>query len=143
LFEQWLATHFPERKEKVLARLTSLRGGKLYDAQFGKRMTGEGIFAEQITQLFTVACRRAGSQTIRHSFQQQPFGAPAERSLDYSRSREVMVTAGPGDSWLTPGVGRWQAAFPRGRIRNARPQKPAFLRLDSNSHENRTASRAR
>jgi DNA repair photolyase len=60
LFEQWLATHFPDRKEKVLARLISLRGGKLYDAQFGKRMTGEGIFAEQITQLFTVACRRAG-----------------------------------------------------------------------------------
>lgn len=60
LFEQWLTTNFPDRKKKVLARLTSLRGGKLYDAQFGKRMTGEGIFAEQIAQLFAVACRRAG-----------------------------------------------------------------------------------
>jgi DNA repair photolyase len=60
LFEQWLTTHFPDRKEKVLNRVRSLRGGKLYDAQFGKRMTGEGIFAEQIEQMFHVACRRVG-----------------------------------------------------------------------------------
>ncbi len=60
LFEQWLATHFPDKKEKVLNRLRALRGGKLYDSQFGKRMTGEGIFAEQIENLFNVACRRAG-----------------------------------------------------------------------------------
>ena len=60
LFEQWLTTHFPDRKEKVLNRLRSLRSGKLYDAQFGQRMTGEGIFADQIEQLFNVACRRAG-----------------------------------------------------------------------------------
>jgi DNA repair photolyase len=60
LFEQWLATHFPDKKEKVLNRMRALRGGKLYDSQFGKRMTGEGIFAEQIEQMFNVACRRAG-----------------------------------------------------------------------------------
>jgi len=60
LFEQWLQTHFPDRKEKVLNRLRTMRGGKLYDSQFGKRMRGEGIFAEQIDQMFDVARRRAG-----------------------------------------------------------------------------------
>lgn len=60
LFEQWLENHFPEKKEKVLNRLRALRGGKLYDAQFGKRMRGEGIFAEQMDQMFDVACRKAG-----------------------------------------------------------------------------------
>jgi DNA repair photolyase len=60
LFEQWLQTHFPDRKEKVLNRLRALRGGKLYDSQFGKRMRGEGIFADQIDQLFDVARRKAG-----------------------------------------------------------------------------------
>jgi DNA repair photolyase len=60
LFEKWLETHFPARKEKVLNRIKSMRGGKLYDAEWGKRMRGEGIFAEQITMMFDVARRKAG-----------------------------------------------------------------------------------
>jgi DNA repair photolyase len=60
LFEQWLQTHFPDRKEKVLNRLKAMRGGKLYDAEWGKRFRGEGIFAEQIAQMFDVARRKAG-----------------------------------------------------------------------------------
>ena len=60
LFEKWLETHFPDRKEKVLNRLRAMRGGKLYDAQWGKRFSGEGIFANQIGQMFKVARRKAG-----------------------------------------------------------------------------------
>jgi DNA repair photolyase len=60
LFEKWLETHFPDRKEKVLNRLRSMRGGKLYDSKFGQRMRGEGIFADQIDQLFDVARRKVG-----------------------------------------------------------------------------------
>ena len=60
MFDQWLATHFPDRKEKVLNRLRALRNGRLSDARFGKRMRGEGVFAEQIETLFDVARRKAG-----------------------------------------------------------------------------------
>ena len=60
LFEKWLETHFPDRKDKVLNRIRSMRGGKLYDAEWGKRMRGEGIFAEQIEAMFNVARRKAG-----------------------------------------------------------------------------------
>jgi DNA repair photolyase len=60
LFEHWLDEHFPERKAKVLDRLRASRGGKLYDSRWRKRQTGEGIFAEQIANMFEVACRRAG-----------------------------------------------------------------------------------
>jgi DNA repair photolyase len=60
LFEKWLETHFLDRKEKVLNRLRAMHGGKLYDSQWGKRMGGEGIFAEQIAQMFDVARRKAG-----------------------------------------------------------------------------------
>jgi DNA repair photolyase len=60
LFEQWLTHHFPGRKEKVLNRIRALRGGKLNNSEFGSRMRGEGIFAEQIGALFSVACRKAG-----------------------------------------------------------------------------------
>ena len=60
LFEQWLETHFPDRREKVLNRLRSLRGGGLNDSRWGTRMRGEGIFADQIRQMFEVARRKAG-----------------------------------------------------------------------------------
>jgi DNA repair photolyase len=60
LFEQWIEKHFPDRKDKVLNRIRSMRGGKLYDAEWGKRMRGEGIFADEIARMFEVARRRAG-----------------------------------------------------------------------------------
>lgn len=60
LFEDWLARHFADRKEKVLNRIRSMREGKLNNPRFGARMAGSGPFAEQIRALFQVAARRAG-----------------------------------------------------------------------------------
>ena len=62
LFEDWLQRHVPDRREKVLQQIRSLRGGELNDIRFGSRMRGEGPLAEQISQLFAIACRRAGIQ---------------------------------------------------------------------------------
>ncbi|HXV81247.1 MAG TPA: PA0069 family radical SAM protein, partial [Candidatus Binatia bacterium] len=60
LFEQWLEQHVPTKKDKILNRVRDMRGGRLNENQFGKRMRGEGIFAEQIASLFKLACRQAG-----------------------------------------------------------------------------------
>jgi len=60
LFEHWLEEHFPDRKEKVLGRIRHLRGNRLNNSLWHTRMTGEGIFAEQIASLFKVGCGRAG-----------------------------------------------------------------------------------
>jgi DNA repair photolyase len=60
LFEQWLEQHFPDRKEKVLNRIRAIRGGKLNDPNFKSRMKGEGIFAQQMAELFQLACKKAG-----------------------------------------------------------------------------------
>jgi DNA repair photolyase len=61
LFEHWLEERFPDRKEKILGRIRDLRGnGRLNNSQWRTRMTGEGIFAEQIASLFEIGCRRAG-----------------------------------------------------------------------------------
>ena len=59
-FEEWLARHAPGKKEKVLNRIRSIRGGRLNDPNFVSRMEGEGAFAEQIDSLFSLACRKAG-----------------------------------------------------------------------------------
>jgi DNA repair photolyase len=60
LLEAWLREHFPERREKVLSRIRSMRGGRLNDPAFGSRMRGDGPFAEGIRGLFAAACRRLG-----------------------------------------------------------------------------------
>src|SRR5437667_10290207 len=60
LFEHWLEEHFPDRKEKVLGRIRHLRGNRLNNSLWYTRMTGDGIFAEQIASLFKVGCGRAG-----------------------------------------------------------------------------------
>ncbi len=60
LFEQWLTDHFPDRKEKVLNRIRSMRSGKLNDPRFGNRMRGEGIWADQLKTVFKLAKHRAG-----------------------------------------------------------------------------------
>ena len=58
LFEHWLEEHFPDRKEKVLGRIRHLRGNRLNNPQWHTRMTGEGVFAEQIASMFAVSSRR-------------------------------------------------------------------------------------
>jgi DNA repair photolyase len=60
IFLKWMEEHIPDRAGKVRSRLLSLRGGVLYNSEFGKRMRGEGPFAEQIRTMFDVARRRAG-----------------------------------------------------------------------------------
>src|ERR1051326_1997063 len=82
LFEQWLARHFPDRQEKVLNRIRAIRGGQLTDSRFESRMTGEGIFAEQIEAMFNVVCRKAGIQDARPNLSTASFRRPAGRQLE-------------------------------------------------------------
>lgn len=82
LFEDWLTRHFPDRKEKVLNRIRAIRGGKLYNAEFGKRMSGEGIFAEQIEQLFNVASHKYGFNRERVHLTTEHFRRPQGRQLE-------------------------------------------------------------
>lgn len=65
LFEDWLERHFPGRKNKVLNHIRQMRGGKLNDPRFGFRMSGEGVYAEHLSRLFEVGCRRAGLKSGR------------------------------------------------------------------------------
>jgi len=60
LVREWLQLHFPDRAEHVLSLVRQMRGGRDYDPRFGKRMRGEGEFAELIRQRFALATRRFG-----------------------------------------------------------------------------------
>jgi len=71
IFSDWLARHYPDRKENVLNRIRSLRGGKLNQSDFGGRMQGQGIWAEQLQQMFQVATRK-------HSLNQRDYRLSTE-----------------------------------------------------------------
>lgn len=58
LFKEWLVEHYPDRAEHVMSLIRQMRGGKEYDATFGKRMRGEGEFASLIETRFHLACKR-------------------------------------------------------------------------------------
>jgi len=77
LFEAWLKEHYPERAEKVLGRIRALRGGRLNDPRFGSRMRGEGVFADQLEQMFRVASRKAGFAERRTELSIAAFRVPS------------------------------------------------------------------
>lgn len=81
LFEKWLEQHFPNRVNRVMNRIKSIRGGKVNDPNFGSRMHGEGAFADQIEQLFDIACRKAGLQERNFHLSTAHFRRPQEGQL--------------------------------------------------------------
>jgi DNA repair photolyase len=60
LFRAWLDAHYPQRAAHVMSLLRQMRGGRDNDPRFGKRMRGEGAYAELIGRRFGAACRRHG-----------------------------------------------------------------------------------
>jgi DNA repair photolyase len=84
LFAAWLQEHFPLKKEKVLNRLRAMRGGKLYDAKWSARMTGEGVHAQQIASFFDVAYKKAGFPSEgRQSLSAKHFRPPPSDQLTF------------------------------------------------------------
>jgi len=73
LFRDWLQTHAPDRAAHVMSTIQQLRGGKDYDSAYGKRMRGEGVYADLLERRFSLALKRYG------------FPAKRTRPLDCSR----------------------------------------------------------
>lgn len=85
LFLEWLRRHFPDREEKVLGRLRSLRDGELSSAAFGERMRGQGLWADHFRRLFEVAARRVGLSRRAPALSVTSFrrpGDPSQPELD-------------------------------------------------------------
>ncbi len=60
LFREWLDEHYPDRAKHVMSLINQSRGGKDYDATFGVRMKGTGVYAELLRTRFELASRRCG-----------------------------------------------------------------------------------
>ncbi len=82
VFQEWLEQHAPEKQDKILGRIRSLRNGKLNDPRFGFRMSGQGHYAEEITRMFQVGCRRAGFNNSRWELSTTAFRRPNRQQLE-------------------------------------------------------------
>jgi DNA repair photolyase len=60
LFKEWLEEHFPKKSAHVLSLVAQTHGGRLYDSNWSKRMTGIGPYAEVLRLRFERACRKLG-----------------------------------------------------------------------------------
>jgi DNA repair photolyase len=85
LFRDWLETTHPDRAQRVMGRVRELHGGRDYDPEFGKRMTGQGLWAELIHRRADVARKRLGLGNglppLRTDLFQPPPGVGDQLSL--------------------------------------------------------------
>ncbi len=73
IFKDWLLRHYPDRYRHVMSLIRSMRDGKDYDSEWGKRMRGTGPYAWQIGRRFEIAARRLGLNARRTSLRTDLF----------------------------------------------------------------------
>jgi DNA repair photolyase len=82
LFREWLSQHYPDRARHVMSLINQTRGGKDYDAGFGRRMSGTGPYADLLRTRFELARRKCGFDRAdeRHTLATGLFRPPARAS---------------------------------------------------------------
>lgn len=76
LFREWLDEARPDRAARVMSLVRQMRGGRDYDAQWGKRMKGEGPIADVTRRRFEIAKRRFGLDAERTALDVTRFEVP-------------------------------------------------------------------
>ncbi|MDW6020839.1 PA0069 family radical SAM protein [Mesorhizobium sp. BAC0120] len=76
IFKDWLLRHYPDRYRHVMSLIRSMRDGKDYDSEWGKRMKGTGPYAWQIGRRFELAAKRLGLNLEKRTLRTDLFVAP-------------------------------------------------------------------
>lgn len=84
LFRDWLLRNYPDRYRHVMSLVRSMRGGKDYDAEFGKRMKGAGPYAWQIGRRFEMAAKRLELNVARKPLNCDLFVPPLGTGVQLS-----------------------------------------------------------
>jgi len=77
IFKDWLLRHYPDRYRHVMSLIRSMRDGKDYDSEWGKRMKGAGPYAWQIGRRFEITAKRLGLNAERRQLRIDQFVAAA------------------------------------------------------------------
>ncbi|MEI8699402.1 MULTISPECIES: PA0069 family radical SAM protein [unclassified Mesorhizobium] len=78
IFKDWLLRHYPDRYRHVMSLIRSMRDGKDYDSDWGKRMKGAGPYAWQIGRRFEISAKRLGLNAERRSLRTDQFVVAAK-----------------------------------------------------------------
>ena len=81
LFRAWLDQHYPDRADKVMATIQSIRGGRDNDPNFFTRMRGHGPWAELLRTRFEIACRKHALPNAKFRLRTDLFEAPQGNQL--------------------------------------------------------------
>jgi DNA repair photolyase len=84
LFREWLMANFPDRYRHVFKLIRETRGGRDYDSNWGKRMTGGGPVAWMIGRRFELACEKLGFNQDRTKLTTDHFSPPSGGSEQLS-----------------------------------------------------------
>jgi DNA repair photolyase len=84
IFSEWLLRHAPDKYRHVMSLIRSMREGKHYDAQFGKRMVGSGPYAAMIARRFQLTCQRLGLTQGRSRLRTDLFQPPTPKGQQLS-----------------------------------------------------------
>ncbi|HRQ61387.1 MAG TPA: radical SAM protein, partial [Alphaproteobacteria bacterium] len=80
LFQTWLDEHYPDRKNKILNHLRDMHNGKLYDASFGTRRIGSGIYAQHVARTMALYKKKYGLDKPRAPLSPSSFRRDAYES---------------------------------------------------------------
>lgn len=84
LFVQWLRKQVPQKADKVIHQIQSMREGELYQCEFGTRKRGRGPTAQMIQRLFELSCSRHGLKLRPAPLRTDLFRhAPEQIQLDF------------------------------------------------------------
>ncbi len=79
IFLDWVERFVPNKKQRIENAIRSVRDGELNSAQFGQRMRGTGVMADQLAALFKILRKKHGLDQPSPKLDRSQFMPPANK----------------------------------------------------------------
>ncbi len=93
LFVEWLHEHYPDRAARVMRYVREVHGGRDYDPQWGKRLSGQGVYADMLRRRFVRAAKAEGLEREGSPLRTDLFKAPAAPTPQLSFMEHLTKTS--------------------------------------------------
>jgi DNA repair photolyase len=80
IFEEWIVRTYPDKAPRVLSLIRETRGGRMNDSEFGRRMRGQGRYAEGIERTFQIFRKKHGLDRPLTALDHSKFAPPRPTS---------------------------------------------------------------
>ncbi len=79
IFLDWVDRFVPTKKQRIENAIRAVRGGELNSAQFGERMRGTGVMADQFSALFKILLKKHQLDQPMPPLDRSQFTPPADK----------------------------------------------------------------